>query len=121
MQLANLFAVLVGGALGSVLRWLVGLKIPFDVQQFSWGTFAVNMTACLLVGTLYPRLNSDYWRLLMFTGLLGGFSTFSGLAIELIQYCEHQEYRLAVIYGITSLIFGLLSAWLGQRFSVFFS
>ncbi len=60
MQLANLFAVLVGGALGSILRWLVGLKIPFDVQQFSWGTFAVNMAACLLMGTLYPRLNSDF-------------------------------------------------------------
>ena len=121
MQLANLFAVLVGGALGSILRWLVGLKIPFDVQQFSWGTFAINMAACLLMGTLYPRLNSDFWRLLMFTGLLGGFSTFSGLVIELIQYSEHQEYRLAVVYGVTSLIFGLLSAWLGQRFSVFFS
>lgn len=121
MHFANLFAVLLGGALGSVFRWLIGFKIPFDAQQFSWGTFAVNMAACLLMGAFYPRLNSDFWRLLLFTGLLGGFSTFSGLVIEIIQYCEHQEYKLAVVYGITSLIFGLLTAWLGQRFSVLFS
>ncbi|MFM6951693.1 MAG: FluC/FEX family fluoride channel [Bacteroidota bacterium] len=121
MQFANLFAVLIGGALGSLLRWLISFKIPFEIQQFSWGTFVVNMVACLLMGTLYPRLSSDFWRLLLFTGLLGGFSTFSGLVIEIIQYCEHQEYRLAVIYGLTSLIFGILLAWLGQRFSVLFS
>ncbi|MFM8995792.1 MAG: FluC/FEX family fluoride channel [Bacteroidota bacterium] len=87
MQFANLFAVLIGGALGGVLRWLISLKIPFVVQQFSWGTFVVNMVACLLMGALYPRLSNDFWRLLLFTGLLGGFSTFSGLAIEIIQYC----------------------------------
>ncbi|MFM6951928.1 MAG: FluC/FEX family fluoride channel [Bacteroidota bacterium] len=121
MQIANLLAVLVGGALGSLLRWLFILKIPFVPHQFSWGTFFVNMAACLLIGTIYPKISSDFWRLLILTGLLGGFSTFSGLAIEIIQYVEYREYRLAVIYGATSLIFGILLAWLGQRFSVLFS
>jgi len=116
MQFANLFAIILGGASGSILRWLVGLKTPFVPQQFSWGTFTVNMAACLLMGALYPRLNSDFWRLFLLTGLLGGFSTFSGLIFEIIQYVEHQEYRLAVVYGFTSLIFGILIAWFGQRF-----
>lgn len=117
MQFSNLFAILISGALGSLLRWLIGLKITFVPQQFSWGTFTVNMAACLLMGALYPRLNNDFWRLFLLTGFLGGFSTFSGLIFEIIQYSEYHEYRLAVVYGFTSLIFGIIIAWLGQRFS----
>ncbi len=121
MQLGNLMGLIAGGAIGSVLRWAIGLRIPFHAHQFSWSTFFINASACFLIGLLWSKIETYAAKLFWITGFLGGFSTFSGFTLEIIQYLQCQEYKLAAVYGISSIIFGILLTWLGQRFSVSFS
>ncbi|MEY5036049.1 MAG: hypothetical protein RLZZ110_1066, partial [Bacteroidota bacterium] len=49
MQLGNLMGLIAGGAIGSVLRWAIGLRIPFHAHQFSWSTFFINASRGQLV------------------------------------------------------------------------
>lgn len=121
MQFGNLMGLIAGGAIGSVLRWAIGLRIPFQTHHFSWSTFFINTTACFFIGFLWYRIESETAKLFWITGLLGGFSTFSGFTLEIIQYLQSQQNKLAAVYGISSIIFGILLTWLGQRFSVSFS
>jgi fluoride ion exporter CrcB/FEX len=49
------------------------------------------------------------------TGVLGGLTTFSGLGLELMRYLNEKNIQLAVLYGCSSLIIGILLVWFGQK------
>ncbi|HWL53827.1 MAG TPA: fluoride efflux transporter CrcB [Chthoniobacteraceae bacterium] len=111
-----------GGGIGSMVRYgvarwmLVAGAQPF----FPWATFAVNVSGCLVIGVLAGladrfHLFSENATLLLFTGLLGGFTTFSSFGLEAMFLMRRGEWGWAALYVAGSLLFGLLAVWLGMK------
>jgi CrcB protein len=120
--LTRILFVGLGGCVGAIARFLIGnyLQGLTRTTLFPYGTLAVNLIGCLLIGFLFylPPLHKTFdteLRLLLITGLLGGFTTFSAFGNESLQLIQHQQGLRAAVYIGTSLVFGLGAVWLGQR------
>mgnify|MGYP006188766007 CR=1 FL=1 len=118
----HLLLVGLGGALGAVARWkLGGWLLHLTAQQkFPWSTFAVNAAGCLAIGVLAGMAaRHDMFgpgaRLFLFTGLLGGFTTFSAFGLETLFLLRRGEPWTAAAYVLASIAVGLLAVWLGMR------
>lgn len=118
MKLALVVAL--GGAIGSVLRYLLSLWVVQHTPdwRFPVATFAVNVLGCLLVGVLAGVLVkhdvfSPEVRLFLFTGLAGGFTTFSAFGLETFSLIERAEILIAGGYVVASVVIGLAVLWLG--------
>lgn len=109
-----------GGALGSILRGSINKYIPFDRFDFSWGTFSVNLIGCFLIGFLWLKMDNEVQKAFWITGFLGGLTTFSGFGMEIMRYLGDKNYPLAVLYGISSVILGIILVWFGQKLASFF-
>lgn len=113
-----ILAIGLGGFIGSVSRYLLVLFIHSKfLHAFPYGTLAVNITGCLLIGFLHGLsqkfLISEEWRLMIATGLLGGFTTFSAFSIESIYMLRDGHTWPALLYIGVSVLFCLLAAYLG--------
>jgi CrcB protein len=112
--------VALGGAIGSVARYkLSGLVLHHTVDwRFPAGTFAVNVLGCLVAGVLaglaekHDMLSPDA-RVLLFTGLLGGFTTFSAFGLETMHLIKRGDVAVAAANVVLSVVAGLLALWLG--------
>lgn len=112
--------VALGGAVGSVARYKVsGWMLQHTLDwRFPAGTFAVNVFGCLLAGLLaglaekHEFLSADA-RLLLFTGLLGGFTTFSAFGLETMFLVRKGELLVAGANVMFSVLAGLLALWIG--------
>jgi fluoride exporter len=107
--------VALGGAIGSVARYGVGFAAArWFGLAFPWGTLAVNVLGGLAMGLLAARISPDQEnaRLLIGTGLLGGFTTFSAFSLETVRLMEHQP-GLAVLYAAASLVLSVGACWMG--------
>lgn len=112
--------VALGGAIGSVARWkLSGLVLHHTLDwRFPAGTFAVNVLGCLAAGALAGLaekhdLLSGEARLLLFTGLLGGFTTFSAFGLETMLLLRRGEWLVAGANVAVSVAAGLAALWIG--------
>jgi CrcB protein len=121
----NILLVAGGGSLGSVLRYLFGVG-ALRVMGPSWpyGTFAINVIGSTLMGLLAGWLafrvdGGNNWRLLLGTGVLGGFTTFSAYSLDAALMIERREYVPAALYIAGSVALGLLGLfaglWLARR------
>lgn len=113
----ELAAVFGGGAIGTLIRALLGLTLATDPHTWPWATFAVNLVGAFALGYFATRLQerlplSSYWRPLLGTGLCGGLSTFSTMQVEIVTMFEHGAYTLAVGYAAASVILGLVAVHL---------
>ncbi|HEU4992887.1 MAG TPA: fluoride efflux transporter CrcB [Luteimonas sp.] len=112
----------IGGFAGSVARYkLGGLVLHLTAQErFPWSTFAINVLGCLVAGVLaglaeeYELFGPDT-RLLVFTGLLGGFTTFSAFGLDALFLFRRGELATALLYAGGSVVVGLAAAWIGWR------
>lgn len=108
-----------GGALGSLARYWVGATIGSRMgSRFPYGTFVINLTACLIIGFsmtyLGKRLElNPAWRYLIPLGFVGAYSTFSSYEWETLSTLRTGAFGLAAAYAIGSLILGLVATWLG--------
>lgn len=112
--------VALGGAIGSVARYkLSGWVLHHTLDwKFPAGTFAVNVIGCLLAGLLAglaerQALLSAETRLLLFTGLLGGFTTFSAFGLETMVLLRKGELWIAGSNIALSVAAGLAALWIG--------
>jgi len=113
--------IAVGGAFGSVMRYAVqGWVQRATGGNFPWGTFAVNVTGCALIGFLAatfagPRPIREEFRLAMIVGVLGGFTTFSAFGWETFSLASDRQFAYAALNVILSCGIGLLAVWAGYR------
>jgi fluoride exporter len=98
----SIIAVGIGGGLGSLLRWILGLRLNTIFPNLPLGTFAANVIAGYIIGVAvavfarYPALPPE-WRLFIITGLMGGLSTFSTFSAEVVAHL--QQGRLGWALG----------------------
>ncbi|MGW9021764.1 CrcB family protein [Leucobacter chromiiresistens] len=120
-SLIELGLVVLGGAVGSLGRAAVSaaLAAPTDGRGLPFATLLVNVTGAFALGLLVEVIahRSDparrRIRLLLGTGLLGGFTTYSLLAGELAESLLAGRYALAAVYAAATLLGGALASWLG--------
>ena len=113
--------VFVGGAGGSVIRWLVGIGVGerYKGITFPLGTLLINVSGAFLMGLLSTLLNVD-WKdrygsnltALVLTGVLGGYTTFSSYQLDTANLYNNKTRGLA-FYWIGSVAAGLIAAALG--------
>jgi CrcB protein len=117
--LLKYFLIAVGGALGSMARFWIGSTIANRIgTKFPYGTFVINITACVLIGFSLTFLSrrtglNPGWRFLVPIGLIGAFSTFSTYEWETLSTIRNGAFFLAAVYAVGSLIFGLAAVWGG--------
>ena len=113
-------AVAVGGALGSVGRYLVvdAMARALGVA-FPWGTLVVNTLGGVAIGVLaavfLARPEYGDWRPLLITGVLGGFTTFSTFSWQTLDQMLKGQWGAAVANVLLSVGLCLLAVWLGFR------
>jgi len=112
--------VALGGALGSVTRYLFSIWVVarWGDWRFPAATFLINLAGCLVIGFLSgisvkQAEFSTPARLFLFTGLLGGFTTFSAFGLETFQLLRRGEFLVAGAYVVLSILVGLLAVWAG--------
>jgi len=115
--MAYLLAAL-GGALGALARWGVATALPHDPGGWPWATLLVNLTGCLLIGVLLAVLLSRFpassWaRPFLAVGVLGGYTTFSTFAVEVVRSVEVGAGLIAAGYLLTSVLGGVACVVLG--------
>lgn len=122
LAMKDILLVGLGGFIGSVARYkLGGLVLHLTAQQrFPFGTFAVNVAGCLVIGLLagFAERHELFWpgtRLFLFTGLLGGFTTFSAFGLDAMFLVRRGEPALAALYAAASVVLGIAAVWLGLR------
>lgn len=117
------FIVAIGGFIGGAMRFLaVTLLGKVIVNVFPYGTLAVNILGCLLIGLFmgfsekHVSFNPDL-RLFLATGICGGFTTFSTFAYENYLLLKTEHYLLFAAYAIASYGLGVLSVFIGLLIS----
>lgn len=112
--------VALGGAVGAGVRVAAVLAIGAvaGAGGWPWAVLLVNLVGALLLGVVVGRAASSprvaRWSPLVGTGLAGSLTTFSALAVDLLQLVGDRP-GLAVAYGAVSLAAGTLLAWVGLR------
>ena len=115
---SSLALVALGGAAGAVLRHLATLAaLRLFGPPFPWGTLFVNVAGSLAMGLLaavmLERGGPSRGTLLLMTGLLGGFTTFSAFSLDALRLAEFGEPRLAAAYAFASVALSLGACWAG--------
>jgi CrcB protein len=111
--------IALGGALGSVARYWVGSTVAGRMgTRFPYGTFVINLTACVIIGFSLTYLGkraglSPAWRFLIPVGFIGAYSTFSTYEWETLSTLRAGAFAMAGLYAIGSLVLGLVAVWLG--------
>lgn len=108
-----LVAVAIGGTIGALGRYAVGLLLPQATGTFPWATFIVNVTGALAIGLLVGWLSVQYappplLRPFVGVGLLGGWTTFSALAVDAVGLARDGHDALALGYVTATFAVGTL-------------
>ena len=112
----------VGSFAGGALRYIlsVGLIKLGRLWAFPIGIMLVNVLGCFLIGVLYGYFKSKATTdpllpLLLMTGVLGGFTTFSTFSFETVQLFQQNEWLKAALYVVGSVGVGVAACYLGMR------
>ncbi|MEV2197475.1 fluoride efflux transporter CrcB [Streptomyces phaeochromogenes] len=114
----NWVLVIVGGMVGAPLRYLTDRAVQSRHDTvFPWGTFAVNVVGCLILGTLtgaaVAGAASSHLQLLLGTGLCGALTTYSTFSFETLRLAEDGARLYAAANVIASVVVGLGAAFAG--------
>ena len=110
-----------GGGVGSILRYLCQKWIyAIYPHHFPWGTLAVNLAGCFLIGLLWGITfktfdSNENWKLFLMVGLCGGFTTFSAFTLEGIGLLREHRLFLFISYVAASVILGLILTYVGMK------
>jgi CrcB protein len=119
----NLLLIALGGAVGSVARYGTGTLLLRLTERtlFPWGTLAVNLLGCLVIGYLNglldERLIRPEYRFLAVIGFLGGYTTFSTFGWETAAFLRDRQYLAATAYVLANNVLGVLLVVVGYGLS----
>ncbi len=114
----SLLAVMIGGAVGCTLRWLISLRFNALFPSLPPGTLIVNLAGGFIIGVALayflknPQLD-PVWKLLIVTGLCGGLTTFSTFSAEIVLLLQNGNYLWAMTSVMTHVIGSLLMTFAG--------
>jgi CrcB protein len=118
-QLQKYFWIALGGSLGSLARFWVGSIVTNRMgTKFPYGTFLINITACVIIGFSLTYLGrraelSPAWRFLVPVGFVGAYSTFSTFEWETFANLQLGAFMIAALYVVLSILLGLAGVWCG--------
>ncbi len=116
-------AVMVGGAVGALARWRIGLAFAGDPAAFPWATFFVNVTGAFGLGVVAVLLSerlrpTRFMRPLVAIGFFGAYTTFSTMAVEGVKLIDTGHVRTAFVYWLATLVAGqaagVYGIWTGR-------
>ena len=117
----NIFFIGLGGALGSIARYLVSTWVQTVTKSidFPFGTLTVNLVGCFVIGFLAQLAEArgiftSESRAFVFIGILGGFTTFSSFGNETLNLARGGEFWNALANIGLNVVIGLLAVWLGR-------
>ena len=111
--------VFLGAGIGGALRHGVNLAaLRLLGPGFPYGTLTVNVAGSLIIGLLagwfaHKADPGQLWRLLLTTGILGGFTTFSAYALDAALLIERNQLGLAALYALSSPVLAILGLFAG--------
>ena len=120
-------ALTVGGAAGVNLRHWIGIWLrDLASPRFPWPVFLINVTGSFAIGfiaTTFPAwLPNPRFRLLVVTGFLGGYTTFSSYSLESLLLLERGDRLLALLYWAGSPVAGMIAVvagvWIGKQIAM---
>lgn len=116
----NMALVFLGAGLGGVCRyWLANATYLMLGRSFPYGTLAVNVSGCFLMGLLFAILSQRFdsiapqLRLFLLIGLLGGYTTFSTFSIETLNLFENGYWVSAGLNVVLSVVGCMFAVWIG--------
>ena len=113
--MTTFLSIAFGASLGAYSRFLVAQYVAG--HTFPYGTMMVNLVGCFLMGccwSLFHHLNiSDMGRLMIITGFLGAFTTFSAFGYDCWQFITNGQFKLLITYMFISNIGGIMALILG--------
>ncbi|NTE86379.1 fluoride efflux transporter CrcB [Agrobacterium rubi] len=115
----NIALVAIGGAIGSVARYLVGVwGTRLAGPNFPWGTITVNIVGAFLIGLMVEVVARRFdasaeMRVFIVTGVIGGFTTWSSFTLDAVVLFERGEMGLAALYLGGSLILSFAAIFAG--------
>ncbi len=114
----QIFYVFIGGGIGSVLRYLIGLKL--NNTTLPYGTLLANIVGSLLIGFVMSyhlkttnQALTNHQLAFIVIGLFGGFTTFSSFMYENMQFLIQEQYLRFLGYVSFSLLIGFLAVFIG--------
>ncbi|MFJ4037169.1 fluoride efflux transporter FluC [Microbacterium sp. NPDC090007] len=107
-------AVAVAGGIGAALRYVIDTGVRrVTGERFPWGILLVNLTGALVLGILSMLPADEAWRWIIGTGLLGGYTTFSAVAVTTVLLAEEGRTRAATAYAVVSFAGSVVAAAAG--------
>lgn len=118
----NLLLVMAGGAVGSALRYGIGIALSSFSNSFPFATIVVNIVGSFMLGFIAGTIGTPFeidqkTKLILGTGLCGGFTTYSAFAVETVALIEQRSALALGTYIIITLVGCLASAWAGIALS----
>ena len=125
-DLNDVFAIVAGAVPGALSRYHITewTKAKFGLR-FPSGTFIINLTGCLAIGFFLAILPSFPFYsheldLMMRTGFLGAYTTFSTYSLDILILWRNQQNFLSLVFAVASIIFGLIAVRIGAAIAQVF-
>ena len=115
----NVFAVFIGGGIGAMMRYLSSVVVQHFVKvNLPLVTFIVNILGCFVLGYLYVSFVekvscSNATKLALTVGFCGGLTTFSTFSLEIFKMIQNNQFMLALLYILLSVMLGVLAVYAG--------
>jgi CrcB protein len=113
-----LLAIGTGSFIGGICRYLLSQFIQAKfLSTFPYGTLFVNIIGCFLIGLVFGLADkgnlTQEWRLILATGFIGGFTTFSAFSNETVSMLRDGQLGYALVYIVISVVVGLTATFIG--------
>jgi CrcB protein len=121
MNIQLIIAVAIGGSIGSVARYLVGIGAArFFGYAFPWATLIINIAGSFLIGVFVELFAlkwdlSQFWRVLLTIGICGGFTTFSTFSLDAYLLLDRGQLSAGAAYMIASVVLSVAGLFAGLQ------